>query len=251
MKKYMILLFAIIIMWQLLFLTGCEEKEVVFSPNMENNQKIANQSDTTNTEDTSVESTIVAEEEADSITKLESDNNIGSDVDSSKNSSIKDETNENPELYYIHIFGEVVTPGVYCVNPGARVYEVIEMAGGFTRQADENYVNLADLVTDGQKIKIYSIEEAKENIEKGISQDSLESPLAAEEMENVTEKVNINTAAESELCTLPGVGQGKAKSIITYREENGGFGSIEEIMQVAGIKEGTYNGLKDMITVEN
>ena len=231
MKKIRILLYAMILMWQLVFLSGCGEKEVVFSSAMEEDKEITSQSEVTD-----------KKEEASKTEEIKADTNL--------ETTELAETKENTEQYYIHIFGEVVTPGVYCVSPGTRIYQVVEIAGGFTREADENYVNLADLVTDGQKIQIYSLEEAKENLENGIVGDTGDTKGTEAATEQMTAKVNINTASESELCTLPGVGAGKAKSIITYREENGGFGSVEEIMQVAGIKEGTYNGLKDMITVE-
>lgn len=148
---------------------------------------------------------------------------------------------------YVHICGAVEHPGVYEVGADSRVYEGIEAAGGFTEDAFGDYVNQAELMQDGQKIVIPTLEEAKE---QGLEN---QSSLAAEKTSSsdVTQgRVNINTATESELCSISGIGAGRAAAIVKYRQTNGNFASIEDIMKVSGIKEGTYEKIKDMITVK-
>lgn len=148
---------------------------------------------------------------------------------------------------YVHICGAVEHPGVYEVGADSRVYEGIEAAGGFTEDAFEDYVNQAELMQDGQKIVIPTLEEAKE---QGLEN---QSSLAAEKTSSsdaVQGRVNINTATESELCSISGIGAGRAAAIVKYRQTNGNFAAIEDIMKVSGIKEGTYEKIKDMITVK-
>ncbi|CDD46630.1 putative uncharacterized protein [Firmicutes bacterium CAG:534] len=146
-----------------------------------------------------------------------------------------------PETLVVHICGYVKEPGVYTLEKGSRVYEAIEAAGGFAQGAMEAYLNQADFLQDGMKLYVPSKEEVGENFL--LSGDSV--------MTGSTEgsKVNINTADETLLRTLPGVGESKAKSIIAYREKNGSFGKIEDIMNVEGIKEGLFRKIEDGITV--
>ncbi len=139
-------------------------------------------------------------------------------------------------LSYVYICGEVKVPGVYQVEEGARLYQIVEMAGGLLESAAPNYLNLAESVTDGQKIVVPTIEEANDMI------------LVENESSNGL--VNINTATEDTLTTLPGIGASKAKNIISYRESRGGFQTIEELMEIDGIKEGVFNKVKDLITVK-
>lgn len=148
---------------------------------------------------------------------------------------------------YVHICGAVEHPGVYEVSADSRVYEGIEAAGGFTEDAFEDYVNQAELMQDGQKIVIPTIEEAKE---QGLeNQSSLETGKTSSS-DTTQGRVNINTATESELCSINGIGAGRAAAIVKYRQANGNFAAIEDIMKVSGIKEGTYEKIKDMITVK-
>jgi competence protein ComEA len=137
---------------------------------------------------------------------------------------------------YVYICGEVQSPGVYQVEEGARLYQVVEMAGGILETASKNYLNLAECVTDGQKIVVPTIEEAQQ--------------LETFEEESSSGLVNINIANEETLTTLPGIGTSKAKSIIAYRESKGNFQSIEGLMEIEGIKEGVFSKIKDMITVK-
>lgn len=144
--------------------------------------------------------------------------------------------NKETELY-IYICGEVKKPGVYAMKSGDRVYQLIEKAGGLTEKAEASSVNQAQLLEDG--VMIYVPAKGEAAAETG----------AWAGQESGAGKVNINTATEEQLMSLNGIGEGKAKSIIAYREEKGKFNSIEEIMNVEGIKEGTYNKIKDSITV--
>ncbi len=140
----------------------------------------------------------------------------------------------------VHVTGCVVAPGVYQLPEGSRVYEAIVLAGGFTEEADEEYLNQAAILSDGERIYIYSTEEtatASDYTDKNISQD--EDTL-----------VNINTATKETLMTLPGIGESRAESIIAYREEYGVFRTIEDIMKVSGIKDAAYSKLKKYICVD-
>ena len=138
----------------------------------------------------------------------------------------------------VHICGWVAAPGVYGVPEGSRVYEVIELAGGFLPEAAESYLNLAQIVSDGQKLVVPSVDEV-ESDRYGQIADDAENGL-----------VNINTADKERLMTLPGIGQSRAEAIIAWREQNGSFQTPEEIMQVSGIKEAAYEKIKRLITVE-
>jgi competence protein ComEA len=124
---------------------------------------------------------------------------------------------------------------VYEVENGSRICDVLELAGGFSEDAGTDYLNLAETVSDGEKVYVPTADE-------------LEVELAAEE-EADSGKININTATKEQLVTLPGIGESKADSIISYRTEHGGFSSIEEIMEIPGIKDAVFSKIKELITV--
>ena len=139
-----------------------------------------------------------------------------------------------PQTVYVYVCGAVWTPGVVEVPEGSRAAEALELAGGMTTEADPFYVNLAEIVTDGQKLYF---------------------PTASEELEAAGKAaeeglVNINTASAEELCTLPGIGASRAADIVRYREKNGAFQTKEDIMKVSGIKQNAYDKLCDRITVQ-
>ena len=148
--------------------------------------------------------------------------------------STKDDSNTG---IYVHICGAVINPGVYQVPVGTRVYQALELAGGSSDDAYLSGINLADKLADGQKVYIPA---EGENAEGILSTDSggVQSVM-----------VNINTASEAELMTLPGIGQSRAKDIINYRVKNGFFESIDDIMKVSGIKEAAFEKIKDLIKV--
>lgn len=148
--------------------------------------------------------------------------------------------------YAVYICGAVKHPGVYRFTQAARVCDVVEAAGGFTKKAAAASINQARYITDGEQIEILSKKQWRESQKQ--TQKSFPSEKNNTTMQD-SGKINLNTATETELMTLSGVGQSKAKAIIDYRTQNGMFGSVEDIMQVPGIKEGVFNQIKDSITV--
>ena len=163
-------------------------------------------------------------------------------VDSVYKASKEDET----AAVCVHICGAVKEAGVYELEEGKRIVDLIELAGGLTETAAGDYINQAQYVSDGQRIYIPTMEEVK-----GISaiDDSL-LRLNQEESDHRNDLVNINTADDKELMTLPGIGQAKADQIIAYRSSQGSFHTIEELMNVNGIKEGLFSRISEKITVQ-
>ena len=168
----------------------------------------------------------------------------------------------------IHICGAVKNPGVFFLEKGQRVYHAIEMAGGLREDADGDYINQALLLEDGMKIVIPTKEETKQWKEQEEKEQEVEAKLYEEKgtedyyvqyadsasstiANEKVGKVNLNTADENLLCTLPGIGTSRAKSIIDYRTKNGAFKTIEDVMKVSGIKEAAFEKIKDLITVSN
>ena len=132
---------------------------------------------------------------------------------------------------FVYVCGAVEAEGVYELATGSRVYEAIEMAGGFRGDAATNAVNQAEVLADEAKVYVPTIAEAQ----------------AEQTADNG--KVNLNTATKEKLMSLPGVGESRADSIISSREEKGPFKKIEDIMQISGIKEGLFEKIKDFITI--
>lgn len=143
---------------------------------------------------------------------------------------------------YVYICGAVYHPGVYELAGGSRLYEAVSLAGGMTAEADSNYLNLAEELKDGEQIVVPTKEEAAE-LRKGILSSYQDAQISALGL------VNINTASAQELMQLNGIGESRALAIVTYRDDHGGFTSIEEIKNVTGIKEGLYEKIKDKITI--
>lgn len=187
----------------------------------------------------------------DMVLELEAQDNmqqsemLPSDAAESLNEQNVSETEELPEDIFVHICGAVVNPGVYILSAGSRIFEGIEAAGGFSEDACEDFVNLAQTLQDGQRIVIPTEEEAEAAVQDGAYQEQ----WLPEETQRADGRININTASEQELSAISGIGAGKAAAIIQYRQENGSFSSVEDIMKVSGIKEGTYEKIKDKITV--
>lgn len=168
---------------------------------------------------------------------------------------------------WVHICGAVKCPDVYELPTGSRVYEAVKLAGGFTEEADESYVNQAQPLSDGVKIVIPTREQTRSlaagegdggigivgatglqaddgNPGSATGTDSGEASGASADG-----RVNINTATETQLCGIAGIGATRAAAIVAYRQEHGSFARIEDIMNVSGIKEGTYAKIRDSITV--
>ena len=179
-----------------------------------------------------------------------------------------------PGVIYVHVCGAVVSPGVYELETGSRVYEAVQRAGGFTENAEQNYVNQAQALEDGVKLVIPTREEAaaveereaafaSEKAQEGVSdqpQDGAGKEIGivggtapegqGRDTDGVQDgRININTASAAQLCEIPGVGATRAAAIISYRESHGAFEKPEDIMKVNGIKEGMYEKIKDSISV--
>ena len=146
---------------------------------------------------------------------------------------------------YVHICGAVNQPGVYCLSGNARVFELVESAGGFTEDAAQWCVNMASKLSDGEQL----IVPTKEQAESGEWTVGTQGKPGGGTEEPEGARIDLNTASKEQLMTLPGIGESKAEAILSYRETKGGFASIEELKNVDGIKDGTFSKLKDFITV--
>ena len=177
-------------------------------------------------------------------------------VSNLKNNEKEKNEDKEEEMMAIHVTGEVKNPGVVKVKQGSRIEDIIEAAGGLTENADITNVNLAFEVEDGMKIRIPSNDEGNENegniIEHYITQDSGKGVIVSEDKssENLSLVININTANETELEQLPGIGASIAGRIIDYRNKNGKFKAIEDIKNVTGIGETKFEKIKDLIKVK-
>lgn len=159
------------------------------------------------------------------------------------------DTDEPPQVY-IYVCGAVELPGVYCLRQGSRLYEAVELAGGLTAEADENCLNMARQITDGEQIMILTQEEALALKEAGAyPQPGLSKDDAQGMASQDSGLVNINTASVTELTTVSGIGESRAQAIVDYREKHGRFGSIDDIKKVDGIKDGLFSKIKDKITI--
>ena len=136
------------------------------------------------------------------------------------------------QYLYVHIVGEVVTPGMYQLPLGARLVDAVFAAGGLTEFADNSSVNLARELSDGEQVVVSSVNEQSETL--GTSSGGL---------------ISINRASDKELEELPGIGPALSARIIAWREANGGFKSIEDLLKVSGIGENLLSGLKDSVTL--
>ena len=158
-------------------------------------------------------------------------------VSEETNDGLSQQTTENEDgRIYIHIVGAVKKPGVYTFQKKPRVIEVVEKAGGFTKDAVTTEVNQAEIVEDGTQLTIASQKDSKET--KGQQEEQVEAG-----------KVNLNTATKEQLMTLSGIGEAKAVAIIAYREEKGKFQKTEDLMNIPGIKEGVFDKIKSQICV--
>ena len=153
-------------------------------------------------------------------------------------------------VIYVDVTGAVKAPGVYTLPAGSRVFEAIALAGGAREDASLENLNQAGLLQDGQQIRVYTEEEAAQMAQQGSLPSLPGAETAAGQKESQeASKVNINTAGKEELMTLTGIGETRAEAILAYRQETGGFQVPEDLMQVEGIKEKTFEKLKDQITV--
>lgn len=147
---------------------------------------------------------------------------------------------------YIHICGAVHAPGVYQMAVNTRLVDLIEMAGGLTEDAAGDYLNQARMVSDGERIYVPT----KDELESLSVLDFVKGDQANnKEASQSNSLININKANKETLMALPGIGQAKADRIIEYRNSNGDFKSIEELMNIPGIKEGLFHQISSYITI--
>lgn len=151
----------------------------------------------------------------------------------------------------VYIIGAVKSPGIYEIEGPVYLYRILEMAGGFTENADRESVNLAFLVSENIMIKVPTRRETSSGISGGYSAEMIVTGWISTDpgVKDQISKININTAEAAGLSTLPGIGESTAKAIIDYRTKNGPFKTTKDIMKVSGIKESRYNQIKDLITV--
>lgn len=159
---------------------------------------------------------------------------------------------KSEKTIWVHVIGEVQTPGVVELEEGSRIIDAIEKAGGKTEDADLSKINLAYVIEDGVQIYVPRIGEDMNNITQ-ISEEAgvgIITQTSKQEDAGKTIKVNINTANLEKLQTLPGVGNATAQKILDYKKEHGNFKNIEEIKNVSGIGESKFNNLKNYIVVK-
>ena len=140
-----------------------------------------------------------------------------------------EENIETTEYILIDLRGEVKYPGIYKVKEGSLIIDVVRLAGGFTESANIDNINLVNEVSKNMKLVIPSIDNTTSS--------------------NLDNLINLNMATIAELMTLPKIGEAKAKAIISYREENGGFKSIDELKNISGIGDALYEAIKTYVTV--
>lgn len=154
----------------------------------------------------------------------------------------------------VYVCGAVNSEGVYELPEGSRVFDAVDAAGGFRNDADISYCNQAAKLTDGIKLTIPDMNASgrlrSADSSSGGSIEILSSGITPQESAgDQNAMININLATKEQLCNIPGIGEGRANDIIKFRQEQGGFKTIEDIMQVTGIKEKLFEKIKDRITV--
>lgn len=247
------LIFSIFMFLIFAGLTGCKddgaeflEKELVQEESVETSGRDAEQEDPTDTEN-GVSEKKSAQMQVDTVQETAA-------------AKQQPEISEIPEKIYVDICGAVTSPGVYELPYGSRVFQAIEKAGGYLPEAAASYLNRAKELSDGQQIYVPTQAEVDSQMIQ-VTEDGQEATSetvpgnnngeeSAGENTGTDQKINLNTADVSQLTTLTGVGESKALAIIAYREENGPFTSTEDIMSVPGIKEGTYEKIKDKIAIK-
>lgn len=187
---------------------------------------------------------------------LDEGSNIEENLDNSivkekENGDVIDNEDVEKDEIIIHIIGEVKKEGIVSLKEGDRVIDAIKKAGGETKNADLSQVNLAYILSDGQKIYIPAKNEKIDNFVISSNEAEIIDNKGNKNSEssNMSSKININTATESQLDTLPGIGPSTATKIIEYRNTNGKFKKIEDIKEVRGIGEAKYEDLKNYITI--
>ena len=183
-----------------------------------------------------------------------------SDADIDNGSEAVSDKEMQQAMIYVDVCGAVANPGVFQLAAGSRVFQAIEAAGGYLPEAALTCVNRAGVLTDGQQLYILTQEEMeRQGLDSaemaGASDGQMNGSAGTGQNAGLTvqaqqdNRININTADKAQLTMLTGIGATRAQAIIAYREENGPFAAIEDIMNVQGIKEGTFAKIKDEIVV--
>lgn len=265
------LIFSVIMFLTLAGLTGCQNEESEFLEKELEQEESGEAADVEQKELKDTESgkaslagTDLASEISPDSTESEGISKKKAEItESDQSSAIQQPVSRT---IYVDVCGAVVNPGVYELSSDSRVFQAIEKAGGYLPGAAASYLNRARSLSDGQQIYVPTQEEVDsqtipltqdETAQDGVVQaGTAQTGTAADNTADGTgttqagQRINLNTADVSQLSTLTGVGESKALAIIAYREENGPFTSIEDIMNVPGIKEGTYEKIKDKIAIE-
>lgn len=265
------LIFSVIMFLTLAGLTGCQNEESEFLEKELEQEESGETADVEQKELKDTESgkaslagTDLASETSPDSTESEGISKKKAEItESDQSSAIQQPVSRT---IYVDVCGAVVNPGVYELSSDSRVFQAIEKAGGYLPGAAASYLNRARSLYDGQQIYVPTQEEVDsqtipltqdETAQDGVVQEgTAQTRTAADNTADGTgstqagQRINLNTADVSQLSTLTGVGESKALAIIAYRGENGPFTSIEDIMNVPGIKEGTYEKIKDKIAIE-
>lgn len=178
------------------------------------------------------------------------EDNLTTNTAVENNNEIVEEENNT---IVVHITGEINYPGVVVLKEGARVVDAIEAGGGETDKADLGSLNLAYMLSDGEKIYVPNKEETSQESQEReyitSAKDNSEQSENGAKSTGTNFKININTAKQEELTQITGIGESTAKKIIEYRTQNGKFKSIEDIKNIPGIGDSKFNAMKEEITV--
>lgn len=259
-------------LWTASAMTGCARREEVFLEEMDSDEENSNRK--AGEESTAYENNVTAGEKPEkqsAVSEAESEGNTeNSALDLLPETPI-------PQKIFVDVCGAVVNPGVYELDEGARIFQAVDAAGGYLPEAAINYLNRARSIGDGQQIYVPTEKEVSEELELAMAKvpealndgdksgssgleeiqgSSVENPSGTVGRDTGSSgdgagddpRINLNTADAGQLSTLSGIGQSKAEAIVAYREAHGDFASIEEIMNVEGIKEGTFSKIKDKIS---
>ena len=259
-------------LWTASAMTGCARREEVFLEELDSDEENSNRK--AGEESTAYESNVAAGENPEKQSAVSDAGSEGNTENSALD--LLPET-PIPQKIFVDVCGAVVNPGVYELDEGARIFQAVDAAGGYLPEAAINYLNRARSIGDGQQIYVPTEKEVAENLElamakvpEALNDGDNSGNLGLEEIQGSSVenpsgtvgrdtgsfgdgvgddiRINLNTADAGQLSTLSGIGQSKAEAIVSYREEHGDFASIEEIMNVEGIKEGTFSKIKDKIS---
>lgn len=162
---------------------------------------------------------------------------------------VEETTTMIPQNCYVDIKGEVLRPGVYEFSCESRIQEVIKKAGGFTEEADETKINLAQKITDQMQMIVPNVNSKQEGgVTEGNSEKGNSSNTTPSNSKQGT--VNINTATLEELQTIKGIGKKKAEAILQYRKEHGAFRTKEDLLQVKGIGKKALEAIESQVTFQ-